>query len=482
MRYTVYVAAALATLSATVQADIVEYRIPNTPLVVVLQGKATVNPGRTVSFMHPKFGKLVFGLNDATIHKLPSMAALAQRKLGLAAGKNDADAAMEAARFALKHGLLRQFYGAVDKVLEIDPKHQDALRVVALKRKIDQPLGDATEEEQHLRSLVRDPAMKVALSQHFILLHDTPEKPQSGRRKPRCVERLELLELVYESFLQKFYSKGVPLQIPDKRLMVVLFHEHDDYLRFATNVDPALQSAAGFWNSDTNVSVFFDQGTHDSFQGIKTLADELQRTKDEVLRQKLRGVKDIVRMANTFAVLAQVAQENSDIEVVTHEATHQMAGNTGLMPRHVQIPIWVHEGLATYFEAPKEATWSGFGAVNQQRLMWYRALETDTTHSNIDFIVGDQIFSYALSQGAKLHGYGQSWALTHFLIEEHFDKLMAFYRRLGELPPDIKFSPDTLTKVFNEVFGDERDALDAQWRRYMRSLKTDMEMILDGKS
>ena len=102
-----------------------------------------------------------------------------------------------------------------------------------------------------------------------------------------------------------------------------------------------------------------------------------------------------------------------------------MAGNTGLLPRHVRIPSWVHEGLATYFETPNGAMWSGIGAVNESRLSLYRALERDREHSNIGFIVGDQIFDYAGSLGAKLHGYGQAWALTHFLMEKHFDKFIA---------------------------------------------------------
>ncbi len=45
------------------------------------------------------------------------------------------------------------------------------------------------------------------------------------------------------------------------------------------------------------------------------------------------------------------------------------------IPRHVGIPSWVQEGLATYFEAPAGATWAGVGAVNEQRLALYKALD-----------------------------------------------------------------------------------------------------------
>jgi hypothetical protein len=63
-------------------------------------------------------------------------------------------------------------------------------------------------------------------------------------------------------------------------------------------------------------------------------------------------------------------------------------------------------------------------------------------------------------------------------MERHFDQFMDYYRRLGELPPDIVFSAETLNEVFTESFGKDRDTLNLEWRRYMRTLKTDMEEIL----
>jgi hypothetical protein len=109
--------------------------------------------------------------------------------------------------------------------------------------------------------------------------------------------------------------------------------------------------------------------------------------------------------------------------------------------------------------------------------MLYKMLEPDREHSNIEFIAGDQIFSYAANVGTKLMGYGQSWALTHFLMDRHFKELMTYYRRLGEMPPDIVFSPALLNKLFDGVFTSNRKALDAEWRSYMRGLRTDIQEI-----
>jgi hypothetical protein len=211
------------------------------------------------------------------------------------------------------------------------------------------------------------------------------------------------------------------------------------------------------------------------------VSESLQAQKAEAVRLRAANAADVVRLADTISLLIEIEREDCDIEVVSHETTHQMAGNTGLLPRHVRIPSWVHEGLATYFETPDGAKWGGIGAVNQSRLSLYRNLERDREHSNLDFIVGDQIFDYARSLGATLHGYGQAWALTHFLMEKHFDKFMAFYRRLGELPPDTYLSQEVVNQLFDEALATDRQVLDYQWRGYMNSLKTDLELILDGK-
>ena len=468
-----------SVLPAAARADVVLYRIPGSNLMVVLQGTTTVNPGSTISYRHPKFGRIVFGYHDIIFHKAPTTTEIFRKRMNLAGTRRDTDEVMEIARWALRHGLLPQFYEAVEKTLEIDPQHEDAQRVMQLKQEIDIPLRSNPAEEASLRAMVGKRGMRIQLSPHFMMLHDTAEPTASDRKMSRAEERLMLLEQVYESFLMKFYANGVALNVPKERLKVVLFKEHQDYLLFVQKLDPELTSAAGFWDSRTNVAVFYDQGSSDTFEALQQLSAELQNIKESSKRNVTAGTKDIVRLADTISMLVEIERENLDIEVVSHEATHQMAGNTGLLPRHVQIPSWVHEGLATYFETPSDASWSGFGAVNSQRLDWYRQLEADVEHSNIDFIAQDQIFTYAATLGAELHGYGQAWALTHFLVERHFDKYMNYCRRLGEMPPDLTLSPEVLKSIFDESFGEDRLGLDAEWREYMRGLRTNIDEIID---
>ena len=70
--------------------------------------------------------------------------------------------------------------------------------------------------------------------------------------------------------------------------------------------------------------------------------------------------------------------------------------------------------------------------------------------------------------------------MTHYLMENHFDKFMAFYRKLGELPPDVPISAEVLTSVFKSVFGENTKSLDADWHLVMSRLQTEKEKLFSG--
>lgn len=441
---------------------------------IFIQGSWTVNPGKTVTVKVPKMGNLFFKLSDVDFHKAKPFDTQFKQRLNKGKSAKSAQLVFEAASWALKHGMLNEFHAAVDEVLKLDPKHEDALRIKRLKLDMDREISDSPEIEKHLREFGPKKAMEIAKSKHFMLLHDTPKTPPPGRgKKPRAQARLELLEQVYESFLFTFFSRGIELEIPKQRMEVVLFDQYNDYTAFSTRLEPSLISAAGFYLPETNVSVFYDHSSDEDTKDLAKMAADIRKENAQAKNGQL------TQMANTLDLLGILEQESLDITVVSHEATHQMAANTGLFPRHVRVPRWVHEGLAAYFECPNDATWSGIGAVNQMRIDYYRALEPDREHSNIDFIVSDQVFDFAASHSSVLHAYGQSWAFTHFMVEKHLPECMKYYRQLGEMPTDVDLSPDILVAVFDQAFGGDesaRTSLDVEWRAYMRSLKTDLEI------
>ena len=445
---------------------------------ITLPGKAIVQPGGKLSYTHPSGATVHFKLEDVKWIKAPTSKQEFNKKLTMA-GK-DPEALMKAGIWALKKGLLPELYMTVDKVLDIEPTHEAALKVRELKKTIRQTLPENSETEKKFRALVKRPDMRFEKSNHFILMTDTPTKLHKGKNKSRAAQRLDLLEKVYESFLLLFHAQDVQLDIPKERMMVVLFNKYEDFHEFANAIGPGLGSAAGFWEQIRNVSYFYDWGTSPTFKALeKVMKDLREQMKDA---RKARDA-DTINYVKVLDMLMDVQQENSDITVVSHECTHQMAGNTGLFPRHVDTPSWIHEGLACYFENPSDGTWAGIGAVSGRRMQSYKRLASrDRVHSNINFIIRDDVFKEGGYGGNSELAYGQAWALTHFLIETHLKEFVAYYRVLGDLPPDVKLSPELLQALFARVCETDIVQLDGEWRQYMNKLKTEIEKLDESDS
>ena len=65
--------------------------------------------------------------------------------------------------------------------------------------------------------------------------------------------------------------------------------------------------------------------------------------------------------------ILQNPRASSLIATLVHEATHQLAFNAGLHVRLSPTPVWLSEGIATYFETPdltNSRGWRSIGAIN----------------------------------------------------------------------------------------------------------------------
>ncbi len=263
-------------LPTRVLADIVEYRLPGTTAdtVIVLQGR-TQKAGQSMSYIHPKFGRLIMGVGDYKLHPVKTPKQLFERRLFKTKKSGDPDQLMELADWCVRYGLTKEVYKTAATALKIDPDHERALSIKELYRKTQRDLGDSAEEMAYLKQLVPKSGMKFAKSEHYLLYHDTAGQGKDSR----ATDRLRLLERVYESFLLKFYARGIQLEVPHKRLMVVLFQDRDDFLTFSSKLGPDVASLAGFWHMKTNVAVFFDQGASDRFAAVRAAEQAYQAQK-----------------------------------------------------------------------------------------------------------------------------------------------------------------------------------------------------------
>lgn len=454
-------------------ADFVSYRLPGTKLVATFEGKTKVLGGRLLEYTHPTFGTMILNLDDTTIVKAPTRQEEFKRLLNKASKSKQIEDYLEAARQALKRGLLKEFYECCSAAHKIDPENATVKRLVEARKRVKQPLGDPAEVEKALRATTGLSNLRVEISSHYVLLHDTSDKKIG--RKTRSQARIELLEMVFESYFMKFALDGIVLEPPREHMMVLLFAEEKDFHRYSTLLSPELKMAAGFWSPKDNIGVFYDQGTTPAMKQLTAVAEEMQKSK-----LKARGTaisQDMAHLANSFELIIKVAREESDIEVVSHEATHQLAGNSGLLSRGKIGARWAHEGLASYFETPAGAGWGGIGAVNQTRLLDYRIVANDPRRNNLELIISDRLFYAARSQDEAVEAYGPAWALTYFLMETRFEKLVAYYQVCSQFEDDL--SPSSRISAFATIFGD-LGPLEREFHRFMETLKTDKDRIREA--
>jgi hypothetical protein len=458
--------------------DFVLYSLPGTNLVIMLEGKTKIGGFGIIEFTHPVHGTIVLNQDSAAVVKAPSKQDDFKRLFSKANSSKNIEAYLTAAKVALQRGMLKEFYECCSLAYKIDPTHPTLQRLGEVRTRMKTKLSDQSEAESKARQLVNRPNMVAEFSDHYVLLHDTKEDTSNKKKKSRAASRLALLETVYESYFLKFAFDGITLDPPTERLVVILFKEENDFKRYSTQIDPTLLSAAGFWSTNDNACVFYDQGNSDRMKILDDFNADLKR-----LKAAAKGTavsRETAHLSGTIDLLVKVAKEEDDIEVVSHEATHQLAGNTGLMPRKKVALRWAHEGLAAYFETSSDSVWSGIGAVNERRLKSYYRVSSDPKRRSIDLLINDSLFDNSKSIKEESDAYGQAWALTHYLMENKPEQLAEYYRRASEIEvSDEPIERKVLVDLFAEVFGDLKK-LELDWHLYMESLKTDFDRLREA--
>ncbi len=463
------------TLSTLAKADYAIYTIPGTDVQIPIAGETHYNPGGTVTHRHPR-GTLYFGARDIRVIKVPTPEQIYAKKYRKVVSSKNVDEMIELAAWTVRNGMLAKCKALLGEAWKIDPEHPRLKKLAAMVQYIHRPVSRSTTAETHLTEYVKGSDMVISPSKHFILLHNRDIAKDPVTKKSRAEMRLELLEQVYETFFLTFAFNGVYLRPPVEPMEVVLFTQHADFLSFASHATGSRSVAqlAGFYKPDDNVAIFYDNATDKRREGLIELVKAMRQTKEDVKRTRIAGAGEVIRLINALELLIDIEREAADVATVSHECVHQLAANTGMFPRDGYFIRWVHEGLASYFESSTNGLWRGAGVVDHDRIDYYRILEGDPVRGSLEFIVSDLGFLVEASLGDQLPAYGQAWALTHFLINKHFDELVKFYKATHDLKESeeetLKERNEKLLAKFQEVFPD-LPALELEWRRYMRGLK-----------
>jgi hypothetical protein len=178
--------------------------------------------------------------------------------------------------------------------------------------------------------------------------------------------------------------------------------------------------------------------------------------------------------SNRVALYDAVASGQSSAagldKTVIHEATHQVAFNTGIHSRIGVSPKWVVEGLATVFEEEDARRNDRVGPVmsrvNDERFRWFQQQRGRRPQKSlVELVQSDQWFSTR-----TLDAYGESWALMFFLLETRSADTVKYLRTLAARDPLHDYSPEDRLRDFQSAFGRDLSLLEAHLLRYYDNL------------
>lgn len=306
----------------------------------------------------------------------------------------------------------------------------------------DEPFRPFTADETSTAVLAELPkGFEVYQTKHYVICH--------GTSKAYAQWCGSLFERLYQGFQNYWKNRGFELHEPEFKLVAVVFADNASYARFSR---PELGDSAGaiigYFSMRTNRMTMFDM------TGTAGTAGD-------------RG------SAAQIALTLQQPDAAKTVATIVHEATHQIAFNCGLHRRYADIPLWVSEGVAVYFETPdlnSSKGWSTIGAVNRSRHLAFLAYLQRRPADSLETLVRDDARMRGDPQTAG-DAYSEAWALNYFLINAKSKQYRAYLQTLAAKEQLVVDSPEDRLAEFRTAFGEDLRALDREFVRYISRLR-----------
>lgn len=326
-------------------------------------------------------------------------------------------------------------------LLELDDQRLELLQgdEIRSRHAVDGPSTEPTPREQGTRILAELPAgFDLLLTRHYIICFDT-----SRAYAQWCGA---LFEKLHDAFVNYWRKAGVEVEEPDRPLVVVIFSDRERYEAYAVrDLGAAADRVVGYYNLLTNRVTTFDL----------TGSDQLAR----------RPATSAGRAGLEILASPEAA---GLVSTLVHEASHQMAFNCRMHRRLAPVPVWISEGVATFFETPDPGGrgWKRIGGVNRPRLDAFLA---GYRPGVLDEIVrGDEPFR--ASEGA-IDAYARAWALTAFLAQTRKKSLVDYINAIGAKAPLAPDGPEERLRDFVDAFGVEPHELEQPLMKFLARWK-----------
>ena len=279
-----------------------------------------------------------------------------------------------------------------------------------------QPI-DADAMEKRLRDELPN-EFEVFRTGHYIIAYNSSEN--YARRVGALYEQL------YRAFYAYWKNQGWKLNKPEYPLVSLVVKDREDFLKYAdAEIGETAKSLIGYYHLGSN-------------------------------RMMTYNVPNFER----------------NVATIIHEATHQLAYNSGMQSRFADNPFWVGEGLAMYFETPDRRNpkrWRGIGRVNRVNLArWKRYQPNRPDDSLMTLLVNDTRFRNTATAEAA---YAEAWALTYFLIKTQRKRYVEYLRKLSEAELSVVRTEQQRIKDFENAFAKTLSEIDTAFTNYMRRVR-----------
>ena len=272
----------------------------------------------------------------------------------------------------------------------------------------------------------------------------------------------ELLEDLFRSFHLYFSVRGFKVPEPDFPLVAIVFPNHAAFARYAKNEQiPVGASLRGYYLASSNRIALFEGDVQPPAMSRLPLEPE------PLIAGNPFTVPHDADSDAAWCVIETALQDT-----LIHEATHQVAFNSGLHTRVGTNPKWVVEGLATVFEAPgirnSSANLAPRTRINSERFLWFgNFCKSRRAPKSLEaFVSDDRAFDAAV-----LDGYSQAWALTFFLIETRSRQYAGYLSAIARRDPLTAYPPAERLADFQKAFGSNTALLEAEFLRFLGGIK-----------
>jgi hypothetical protein len=252
----------------------------------------------------------------------------------------------------------------------------------------------------------------------------------------------KLYEERLAGFLKFWGARGLKLQKPRFPLVALIFDSKEDYVAYASKDFTGSEGTFGYYHQARNRLASYD------LTGVT-------------------GVLPAGAKVNRHALLNTILnrpEAERTVSTIFHEAAHQMAFNCGLQTRLGDNPLWLSEGIATYFETP-----NGIGKLNAYNYSnLIQSLPTRSPDALQRLLTEDSLLR---KEDSMIQGYAESWALFHFLTQSNPKGMVKYLQLIRATPIGFQSNGKERLDMFLVCFGDDLEKIDRGFLKHIQKIK-----------